>query len=115
MVKRTTFIPAQGDVIWIDFDPQAGHEQGGRRPTLVLSLKSYNNRTHLSVLCPITKQVKGYILDVLVPPGFDVTGAILADQVKSMDWTARDVEYICALPVGIVDQVVKKITALISI
>jgi len=109
------FIPAQGDVMWIDFDPQAGHEQGGRRPALVLSRKSYNNRAHLSVLCPITKQVKGYIFEVPVPPGFDVTGVLLADQVKSMDWTARDVEYICTLPVAVVEQVVNKITALTSI
>ncbi len=76
------FIPAQGDVIWIDFDPQLGHEQSGRRPALVLSLKGYNHRAGLAVLCPITKQVKGYIFEALVPPGFDVTGAILANQVK---------------------------------
>lgn len=109
------YIPAQGDVMWINFDPQAGHEQGGRRPAPVLSWKSYNNRAHLSVLCPITKQVKGYIFEVPVPSGSGVTGVLLADQVKSMDWTARDVEYICTLPVAIVEQVVNKITALISI
>lgn len=109
------FIPAQGDVVWIDFDPQAGHEQAGRRPALVLTLKGYNNRANLAVLCPITRQVKGYIFEVLVPPGLAVTGAILADQVKSMDWTNRNTTYLCTLPVDVVEQVVKKITALISV
>lgn len=109
------FIPAQGGVVWIDFDPQAGHEQAGRRPALVLTLKGYNNRATLAVLCPITRQVKGYAFEVLVPPGFAVAGAILADQVKSMDWTNRNTTYLCTLPVHIVEQVVKKITALIAV
>lgn len=109
------FIPAQGDVIWIDFDPQLGHEQSGRRPALVLSLKSYNDRADLAVLCPITRQSKGYIFEVPVPSGFDVTGVILADQVKSLAWPERDAQYICTLPIAVVEQVVKTITALIGV
>ena len=108
------FTPAQGDVIWIDFDPQTGHEQSGRRPALVLSRLSYNQRADLVVLCPLTRQVKGYIFEVLVPPGYPVTGAILADQVKNMDWTVRDAKYICTLPISLVEQVVKKIVGLIG-
>ncbi len=109
------YVPAQGDVVWIDFDPQVGHEQSGRRPALVLSRLGYNQRTGLAVLCPLTKQVKGYIFEILIPPGFPVTGAILADQVKNMDWKARNVSYVCTLPVDVVEQVVKKITALIGV
>ena len=109
------YIPAQGDVIWIDFDPQAGHEQAGRRrPALVLSRMSYNQRPSPVVLCPLTRQVKGYIFEALVPPGHPVVGAILADQVKNMDWTVRDTKYICTLPIVIVEQVVKKTVALIG-
>ena len=108
------FIPAQGDVVWIDFDPQAGHEQGGRRPALILSRKSYNHRANLAVLCPWTRQVKGYVFEVLVPSGHPVMGAILADQVKNMDWTIRNASYICTLPIAVVEQVVKKIVALIG-
>ena len=108
------YIPAQGDVVWIDFDPQAGHEQSGRRPALVLSRMSYNQRANLIVLCPLTRQVKGYIFEVLVPPGHPVVGAILADQVKNMDWTVRDTKYICTLPVLVVEQVVTKIVGLIG-
>ena len=109
------YIPAQGDVIWIDFDPQAGHEQAGRRrPALVLSRMSYNQRASLVVLCPLTRQVKGYIFEALVPPGHPVVGAILADQVKNMDWTVRDTKYTCTLPIVIVEQVVKKTVTLIG-
>ena len=108
-------IPAQGDVVWIDFDPQVGHEQSGRRPALILSLKSYNQRAGLAVLCPITRQIKGYIFEVLVPPGHPVTGAILTDQVKSMDWADRDAEYLCTLPIEVVGQFVKNIVALVGV
>ena len=75
---------------------------------------SYNQRASLVVLCPLTRQVKGYIFEVLVPPGHPVVGAVLADQVKNMDWTVRDTKYICTLPIVIVERVVKKTVALIG-
>jgi mRNA interferase MazF len=82
----TPYIPARGDVVYLDFDPQAGREQKGRRPALVLSPIAYNRRVGLCVACPITNQVKGYPFEVAIPAGFQVTGVILADQVKSLDW-----------------------------
>ncbi len=77
--------PDRGDVVWITLNPQAGHEQAGRRPALVVSPLSYNGKVGLAVLCPITSQVKGYPFEVLIPPGLKVSGAVLADQVKNLD------------------------------
>lgn len=83
-----SFIPERGDVVWINLDPQAGHEQAGVRPVLVLSPASYNGRVGLMVCCPITTQSKGYPFEVLIKNNLKVSGVILADQVKSLDWKA---------------------------
>ena len=82
-------IPAPGDVVWLEFDPQAGHGQAGTRPALVLSPAAYNARTGMMVCCPITNQVKGYPFEVVIRDNPDVTGAVLSDQVKNLDWRAR--------------------------
>lgn len=79
------YIPARGDIVWISLNPQAGHEQAGRRPALVISPVQYNKKVGLALLCPITSHVKGYPFEVLLPPGLPVNGAILSDQVKSLD------------------------------
>ena len=84
-----SFIPDRGDVVWINLDPQAGHEQAGVRPVLVLSPSAYNGRVGLMVCCPITTQSKGYPFEVLIKNNLKVSGVILADQVKSLDWKAR--------------------------
>lgn len=84
-----SFIPERGDVVWINLDPQAGHEQAGVRPVLVLSPASYNGRVGLMVCCPITTQSKGYPFEVLIKNNLKVSGVILANQVKSLDWKAR--------------------------
>ncbi|MFH1674672.1 MAG: endoribonuclease MazF [Pseudomonadota bacterium] len=84
-----SFIPERGDVVWINLDPQAGHEQAGVRPVLVLSPAAYNGRVGLMVCCPITTQSKGYPFEVLIKNNPKVSGVILADQVKSLDWKAR--------------------------
>src|SRR5256712_14029729 len=87
LVKRKAgYIPERGDAVWITLDPQAGHEQAGRRPALVLSPSAYNGRVGLALFCPITNQVKGYPFEVLIPPGSPVTGVVGSDQVKSLDW-----------------------------
>ena len=83
------YVPQRGDVIWITLNPQAGHEQAGRRPAVVLSPVAYNGKVGLAILCPITSQVKGYPFEVRIPDGLPVRGVILADQVKSLDWKAR--------------------------
>jgi mRNA interferase MazF len=86
------------EIVWLDFDPQAGREQAGRRPAYVLSPRKYNQRTGLALVCPITSQVKGYPFEVRLPEGLAVKGAILADHVKSLSWMARNAAYICSSP-----------------
>ena len=108
------YFPERGDAVWVSFDPQSGHEQAGRRPALVLSPSAYNRRVGLAVFCPITSQVKGYPFEVVIPAGLGVTGAVLSDQVKSLDWQARNAELICSLPEEIVSQVLQKLGALVS-
>src|SRR5574341_554909 len=93
-----SYVPERGDIVWITFDPQAGHEQAGRRPAVILSPSSYNGRVKLAILCPITSQVKGYTFEVPVPPGLRITGVILADQVRNFDWYVRQAEFIDKLP-----------------
>jgi mRNA interferase MazF len=96
MARR--YVPARGDAVWITFNPQAGHEQAGRRPALVLSPSSYNGKVGLAILCSITSQIKGYPFEVTIPSGSKLGGVILADQVKSFDWRIRKAEFICKLP-----------------
>jgi len=108
------YVPERGDAVWITLTPQAGHEQAGRRPAVVLSPASYNARVGLALLCPITNQVKGYPFEVLLPPGGAVTGVILSDQVKSLDWRVRDATFICALPPATVEAVLHKVVTLLS-
>lgn len=114
MVGSKPYVPQRGDVIWIALNPQAGHEQAGRRPALVLSPVAYNGKVGLAILCPFTNQIKGYPFEVLVPAGLSITGAILADQVKSLDWRARGAEFICSLPRGTVAEVLQKLGTLLS-
>ena|SRR5436190_326656 len=107
------YVPDRGDAVWITLNPQAGHEQAGRRPALVLSPAAYNGKVGLAILCPITNQIKGYPFEVLVPGGLPATGAILADQVKSLDWRARSAELICPLPQATIDEVLAKLATLL--
>ncbi len=80
------YVPKKGDVVWIDFNPQSGREQAGRRPALVISSTMYNRRVRLALVCPITTKVKGYAFEVPIPEGLAVSGVVLADQAKSLDW-----------------------------
>jgi mRNA interferase MazF len=107
------YVPDRGDVVRISFDPQAGHEQAGRRPAFVISPKVYNARVGLALLCPITSQVKGYPFEVQIPLGYPVKGVILADQIKSLDWQARNAELWCRLPSAIYDEVLQKLNTLL--
>lgn len=101
------YVPNRGDVVWINMSPQAGHEQAGKRPALVLSPASYNGRVGLAIFCPITNQIKGYPFEVVIPSGHEVTGAILSDQIKSLDWKARRAQFNCELPENIITKVRK--------
>ena len=111
MARR--YVPARGDVIWITFNPQAGHERAGRRPALVLSPSSYNGKVGLAILCPVTSQIKGYPFEVAIPLGSKLEGVILADQVKSLDWRVRKVEFICKLPRETTNEVLDRLGALL--
>jgi len=103
----------RGDVVWIDFDPQAGYEQAGRRPAVVLSPARYNEKSGLALICPITTRIKGYPFEVMLPTGLKVTGVILADQARNLDWKARNATHITKLPVGITEEVLIKLRALL--
>ncbi len=108
------YVPDRGDVVWISLNPQAGHEQAGRRPAVVVSAISYNRKAGLAVFCPITNQVKGYPFEVLLPDGLPVTGVILTDQVKSLDWRVREAELACRLPREVVIEALQKLRALLT-
>jgi mRNA interferase MazF len=111
---KHAFLPRRGDVIWITLDPQVGHEQRGRRPALVLSPEVYNEKVGLALLCPISSQVKGYPFEVALPDGLPVTGVVLADQVKSLDWRARQGDRLCAVPSTVVAAVLRRLNALLG-
>ena len=108
------YVPERGDVVWISFNPQAGHEQAGRRPAIVLSPKAYNRKVELAILCPVTSQVKGYPFEVRLPAEMSVKGVILSDQVKSLDWRVRKAEFIEALPEEVIGEVLAKLGTLLD-
>jgi len=108
-----SYVPERGDAVWINFNPQAGHEQAGRRPAIVLSPRSYNGKVGLCLLCPITNQVKGYPFEVLITAGLSVTGVVLSDQAKSLDWRVRNAEFITDLPKAVINEVLKKLKSLL--
>jgi mRNA interferase MazF len=107
------YVPERGDAIWINLNPRTGHEQAGRGPAVVLSPSRYNARVGLAIVCPIANQGKGYPFEVALRPGLAVTGVILADHVRSVDWQARAAEFICALPQATVDDVLAKLYTLL--
>ena len=108
------YVPSRGDVVWLSFSPQAGHEQAGRRPALVISPAPYNGKVGLALLCPITSQVKGYPFEVSIPVGLKVSGVVLSDQAKSLDWRARKAEFVCKVPQTVTLEVLDKLGALLS-
>ncbi|MEO8726229.1 MAG: endoribonuclease MazF [Acidobacteriaceae bacterium] len=114
MKSRKPYIPDGGDIVWLDFDPQAGHEQAGRRPALVLSPAGYNSRAGLAVTCPITSRVKGYPFEVPVNAG-EIQGVVLADQVRSLDWRVRNAVKIAICSEAITRSVREKVQILLGL
>ena len=112
-MSTTRFVPNRGDVIWVSFDPQAGHEQAGRRPALVLSPAAYNGKLGLALVCPITSRIKNFPFEVELPPGLAVSGVVLADQLKNLDWRERKASLLCRVPEIVLAQVLGKIEALL--
>ncbi|MDP2791693.1 MAG: endoribonuclease MazF [Rectinemataceae bacterium] len=112
MVKNN-YIPERGDIVWLDFNPQVGHEQRGRRPALTLSYKAYNEKIGLAVFCPITSKVKGYPFEVEIDLK-EIKGSVLSDQVKSLDWRERNIEFIEKIGENKMDEVIEKIIVIIK-
>ena len=108
-----SYTPERGDAVWLDFNPQSGHEQAGRRPAVVISLSSYNKKVGLALFCPITDQTKGYPFEVAIPKNKKVLGVILSDQLKSLDWRARNVAFTGKLPDSVIEEVLKKLKTLL--
>lgn len=107
------YVPDTGDIVWLGFSPQAGHEQAGRRPALVLSPRSYNRKTNLALFCPITSRVKGYPFEVPLPDSGAIAGVVLADQIRSLDWRARRARFEERAPSQLVSEVREKLATLL--
>lgn len=110
-----TYCPQQGDIVWLSFVPQAGREQAGHRPALTLTPDAYNRKVGLALFCPLTSRSKGYPFEVLLPGDLKVTGVVLSDQVKSLDWRARNVKFACKAPAAVMAGVLGRIEALLCL
>jgi mRNA interferase MazF len=108
------YSPDRGDIVWLQFDPRRGHEQSGRRPALVISPRAYNRKVGLALFCPITSTVKGYPFEVQLPDGLEASGAVLCDQIKSLDWRARKARRICPAPAEVLEEATSRILALVD-
>lgn len=106
------YIPSRGDIVWLSFDPQEGHEQAGRRPAVVTSPKLYNEKSGLALFCPITSKSKGYPFEVQLPETCPIQGVILSDQVKSLDWKARKAEFVCETTPEVLQELLYKLRTL---
>jgi mRNA interferase MazF len=114
-VVTRDYVPDAGDLIWLDFTPQAGREQAGRRPAVVLSPRSYNEKTSLAVVCPITSHAKGYPFEVPIPPGLRMSGVILSDHLKNLDWRQRQGQRAGKISRSLLEQVRNRIAVLLQI
>ncbi len=112
--KSGKYIPERGDILWLQFSPQAGHEQAGKRPAVCLSPKIYNEKTNLGLFCPITSKQKGYPFEVSIPPDLPVEGVILSDQIRSLDWKVRNASFITKLPENTLKEILEKIQLLLE-
>lgn len=110
--NKNEYIPQRGDVVNISLNPQLGHEQAGHRPVLVISPKTYNGKTGLALVFPITTQEKGYPFEIKIPDGYPVKGVVLSDQLKSLDWQARNAEFRCTVPHDLVEEAVEMVNKL---
>jgi len=108
------YTPKRGDVAWFEFSPRVGHEQAGRRPGFVLSPLAYNRKVGLALVCPITSRVKGYPFEVPLPGGLSVSGVVLADQVRSLDWRGRNAVFACNAPPEALGDVLARLNTLLT-
>jgi mRNA interferase MazF len=108
-------LPDRGSLVWLQFSPQSGSEQAGRRPAIVLTTASYHQRSRLAVVCPITSREKGWPMEVRLPPGLPVSGVVLVDHVKSVDREARRMELVGLAPPQILDEIDARLAPLLSL
>jgi Growth inhibitor len=108
------YIPERGDLVWLSFGPQAEREQAGRRPGVILSPAAYNRKSGLALVCPITSKAKGYPFEVALPECLAVSGVVLADHVRSIDWAARQVEFAGTVPLNVIQTVFERLQVLIE-
>jgi len=106
------YIPERGDIVWINFDPQSGHEQKGKRPAIVLSPKEYNKKVGLGLFCPITSKIKNYPFEVEISSK-KINGVVLSDQIKSFDWRTREIEFISKVTSDKIKEIINKFSVLI--
>jgi mRNA interferase MazF len=111
MARR--YIPDRGDLVWLQFNPQSGHEQAGHRPAVALSPRAYNQRSSLALFCPTIRRIKGYPFEVVLPDGLPIDGAVLCGQAKSLDWAARKATFAGKLPPAPVEDILAKLIALL--
>jgi mRNA interferase MazF len=114
-VVARSYVPAAGDLVWLTFDPQSGHEQRGRRPALILSPRAYNSKARLAIACPVTSQVKGYPFEVPISTAGNISGVVLADHVKNLDWEARRVKFEAKAPADVVTEVRERLRVLLGL
>ena len=110
----SSYVPDRGDLVWLEFTPQAGSEQRGRRPALVLSPKIYNGKVGLALFCPVTSKIKGYPFEVELPDGTAVSGFVLSDQLKSLDWRSRKVKFIERASLDVMTMVTARVLTLLE-
>ena len=113
MVVGNGYVPAKGDLVWLDFDPQAGHEQKGRRPALIISQGAYNEKVGLAILCPVTSKENGYPFEVKLT-GKTIVGCVLSDQVKTLDWKVRNIEFIEKADNEVTDRVIELLELILN-
>ncbi|HCK99508.1 MAG TPA: endoribonuclease MazF [Candidatus Marinimicrobia bacterium] len=108
------YVPDRGDIVWLNFTPQSGHEQAGKRPVIVVSPKKYNQKVGLTLFFPITNKIKGYPFEVHLPDNIQVEGVILSDQIKSLDWRSRNIKFICNINKNYVADTIKRFSVLLK-
>jgi mRNA interferase MazF len=114
VTRQAAFVPDRGDIVKLSFDPRSGHEQAGWRPALVISPVAYNRASSLALFCPITSRAKGYPFEVPLPPGLVVSGVVLADQVRSLDWKARSATRAGRAPDALIQDVLARLEPLVT-
>jgi mRNA interferase MazF len=113
-VRGEPYAPSRGEIVWLQFEPRAGHEQSGRRPAVIISPREYNQKVGLCLCCPVTSRPKGYPFEVELPAGMKVEGVVLCDQLKSLDWKARNARIISTLPGRSLKEIQARILALVQ-